>query len=244
MKPEEYACMRAVEDNHWWYRALHRLVLDACARYAPEKAHIVDVGCGTGGMAAHLMENHRVTGLDIAPEAVVFCQQRGMGRLVRADAGRLPVDDGVADVVLLLDVLYHSQVPDRAGVLAEARRIAKPGGIIIINVPAYQWLYSSHDVAVHTAHRFTRGEINRLVKGADLEIATSTYWNSLLLPAIVACRMVFRFLPDRGSDLDPDTPAWINNTLGALMALERSWMNVSNLPAGVSIFIVGRVPTG
>lgn len=242
MNTEEYACMRAVEDSHWWYGGLHALVTGAVARHLKAGAPVVDVGCGTGGMAARLPTGYPVTGLDLAPEAVAFCRERGMTRLAQADAGQLPVGEGVADGVLLLDVLYHMGVPDRAAVLREAYRILRPGGVVVLNVPAYQWLYSSHDVAVHTAHRFTRGEINGLLREAGFEIVQSTYWNSLLLPAIIACRVARKWLPERGSDLESDTPGWVNGVLGGLLAVERTLMPCCSLPAGLSIFVVARRP--
>jgi SAM-dependent methyltransferase len=239
---EEYGCMRTVEDSHWWYGGLHALVLDACERHAPKPALVADIGCGTGGMAAQLDPALRVIGLDLAQEALVFCQERGMDQLARADAGHLPLSDDAADVALLLDVLYHSDVANRGQVLEEVGRILRPGGLMLINVPAYQWLYSSHDVAVHTARRFTRGEINGLLREAGFEIVSSSYWNSLLLPAIVAFRLVLRWLPDRGSDLNPDTPRWVNRLLGAVLRVERRWMRLASLPAGLSIFVVARAP--
>lgn len=243
MNTEEYACMRAVEDSHWWYGGLHALVTRAIARHLKAGAPVVDVGCGTGGMAARLPTGYAVTGLDLAPEAVAFCKERGMTRLAQADAGHLPLAAVVAEGVLLLDVLYHTGVPDRAAVLREAHRILRPGGLVVLNVPAYQWLYSSHDVAVHTAHRFTRGEINGLLREAGLEVVESTYWNSLLLPAIVACRVVRKWLPERGSDLDPHTPSWVNGLLGGILAVERRVMCCCSWPAGLSIFVVARRPS-
>jgi ubiquinone/menaquinone biosynthesis C-methylase UbiE len=239
---EEYGCMRTVEDTHWWYRGLHTLVIDAVNRWGAENGQIADVGCGTGGMAAKLTDKFVVTGLDYSPEALAFCRERDMERVARADAANIPLADDSVDIVLLLDVLYHGGVPDRGKVLQEAKRILRPGGVIIINVPAYQWLYSSHDVAVHTAHRFTRGEMNTLLKDAGFKILSSSYWNSVLLPAIVACRLVLRWLPERGSDLNPNIPGWINRTLGLILKIERRCIRSVQLPAGLSIFSVAQMP--
>lgn len=239
MKQEEYACMRAVEDRHWWYAGLHALVLDALRRHGAPGGVVADIGCGTGGMSAKL-DTHPVAGIDLSPEALRISAERGLRRLARADAVHLPLADNVADIALLLDLLYHSAVTDRVGVLKEAYRILRPGGVVLVNVPAYQWLYSSHDVAVHTAHRFTRREINSLLREAGFEMVRSSYWNTVLLPAIVACRLVLRWLPDRGSDLNPNTPGWVNSVLGGVLCAERGVMRVAGLPAGLSIFVVAR----
>lgn len=240
MNTEEYARMFAVEDTHWWYRALHTLVRQALRRHAPEARRIADIGCGTGAMAAQLADVARVIALDFSPEGLAFCQQRGLRQLARADAAHLPLGARVADTALLLDVLYHRNVAEPAVVLEEVHRILAPGGIVVVNVPAYQWLHSSHDVAVHTGRRFTRPAVNRLLEEAGFEIVQSSYWNTVLFPAIVAVRLALRALPNRGSDLSEDTSPLVNRAIGAIMALEHRIMWRFSLPFGLSIFVVAR----
>lgn len=236
---EEYACMRAVEDQHWWYRGLHTLVRQALAVHCPDARHVLDIGCGTGGMATHLPKATVRAGVDYNPEALSFCRQRGLARLVRADAAFLPFADRSADAAMVLDVLYHKNVPDPAQVLREVRRVLVPGGTVVINVPAYQWLYSSHDVAVHTERRFTRGAINALLREAGFEVVASSYWNTLLFPPICAVRLLRRWVPPGTSDVKAGNPL-VNRILTAMLALERTGMKCFSLPFGVSIFVVAR----
>ena len=236
---EEYARMRAVEDAHWWYRGLHALVHRALERHAPMAARIVDIGCGTGGMASRLPGYRVVAALDFNPSALAFCRARGIGRLVRGDGSALPIATGSADVALVLDVLYHKNVAEPGRVLRELRRVLVPGGVVVINVPAYQWLYSSHDVAVQTGRRFTRGQINELLREAGFDVIESSYWNTALFPAICAVRLLRRWVPPGASDVKAGNPI-INRLLGALLALERACMRCCSLPFGVSVFVVAR----
>ncbi|MBL7645799.1 MAG: class I SAM-dependent methyltransferase [Candidatus Hydrogenedentes bacterium] len=240
MNTEEYACMRAVEDAHWWYRGLHTLVLHALARHAPSASRIVDIGCGTGGMASRLFGKRLVAALDFNPDALTFCRARGIVPLVRGDGTSLPIATGCADVALVLDVLYHKNVADPGRVLSELRRVLTPGGVVVINVPAYQWLYSSHDVAVQTGRRFTRGQINGLLREAGFDVVESTYWNTALFPAICAVRLLRRWVPPGTSDVKAGNLI-INRLLGALLAVERACMRWRPLPFGVSVFVVARV---
>ena len=237
MNSEEYGCMRAVEDSHWWYRGLHALVLRTLDRHGSSKTRIVDIGCGTGGMAAQLNPNMLKAALDFNPDALGYCRSRGIRRMLRGDASTLPFADGSADAALILDVLYHKHITEPLAVLREVRRVLMPGGIVVINVPAYQWLYSSHDVAVHTGRRFTRGGINGLLRDAGFQVLESSYWNTALFPAICAVRLLRRWAPPGTSDVKAGSPL-VNKVLGALLALERACMALFPLPFGVSIFVV------
>ncbi len=239
MNTEEYACMRAVEDAHWWYRGLHTLVLQALARHAPTASRIVDIGCGTGGMASRLPFGLLGAALDFNPGALAFCGERGIRPLLRGDASVLPFADSSFGTALVLDVLYHKNVAEPAQVLREVRRVLSPGGVVVINVPACQWLYSSHDVAVQTGRRFTRGQINGLLREAGFELIESSYWNTALFPAICGVRLLRRWVPPGTSDVKAGNPI-INRLLGALLAMERACMRCCSLPFGVSVFVVAR----
>lgn len=198
---------------------------------------MVDIGCGTGGLAAQLNPNTLSAALDFNPEALEYCRARGVPRLLRGDANCLPFADASAEAVLMLDLLYHKNIAEPQAVLREVRRVLVPGGIVVLNVPAYQWLYSSHDVAVHTGRRFTRGGINGLLRAAGFDVLESSYWNTALFPAICAVRLLRRWVPPGSSDVKAGSPL-INKVLGALLSLERVCMALFGLPFGVSIFVV------
>lgn len=243
MKQSEYDTMYRVEDVHWWYRALRALVRWTWRTYAQtQSGAILDIGCGTGANLAMFGEETEATGVDFSEAALKRCRERGLTRLAQADAGSLPFASDAFDGVLMMDVLYHRDVSDVGGALSEAKRILSPGGVLLANVPAYRWLYSTHDEAIHTGHRFTRSELVSLLRSAGLEPIRATYWNSVLFPAIALLRLWRRQSTHEGSDLAGYEENLRARLLGGILALERAALRVGNLPFGLSIFAVARKP--
>ncbi len=241
MDAREYEILHAVEDRHWWYRGLHRLLGNQWRRYVSSRAPaVLDVGCGTGGVLYQLHHAGSTVGLDIAPEALRYCRRRTPATLTQGSAVALPFAGETFDVTVLLDVLYHRGVPDKQAPLRECHRVLRRGGVLFLNVPAYQWLYSSHDVGIHTDHRFTRREVKRLLLAADFDIRFLSYWNCLLLPGILPVRMARKWSSHRGSDLrnTGDTP--VSKVLGTVLRAERWWLRHGRFPFGLSIFAVAR----
>lgn len=243
MKTSEYETMYRVEDVHWWYRGLRAMLKNALENSeSPGSLGILDVGCGTGanlGLLSHLGE---AIGVDISRNALRCSSARGLTSIAGADACCLPFADEHFDYVVMMDVLYHKMVPDKLGVLSEARRVLKPGGTLLLNVPAYQWLFSSHDEAIHTDKRFTRSEVRRLLQSADLAPIRVTYWNTLLFPPIVLLRLWRRGNESGESDLGGYSEGIIERTFGAILGLERLLLKLMNLPFGLSIFATARKP--
>lgn len=232
--------MRQVEDTHWWYRALHTRVLDALASYAPAgQLAVLDAGCGTGGMLAKLPSEWTCYGLDRSSLALDASRKRGRTQLTQATAACLPYADNSLDAVLLLDVLYHRAVKDPVVVLGEVRRVLRPGAIVVVNVPAYNWLQSSHDRAIHTARRFDRRALDALFVASKLSVVHMTYWNTALLPAIMGLRLLRRWVPTNGSDVSAPSP--LMQRIGSLATgLERRAFTQVSLPFGLSLFAVAQ----
>lgn len=246
MRPEEYATLRRVEDEHWWYRQLRRVVRWHLDRFASgwQTRAILDAGCGTGGNLAHLEGDAVRVGLDFASEALGGARTRGLDRLVRGDASRLPFADASFDVVLSMSVIYHAWIPDPHAAVRELARVLRPGGIALIDVPAYQSLYSSHDEAVMTARRFTAPELRALVEASGFEVLRVTHWMTLLFPAVWIARKL-RFFA-RGRDFEAtevEEPGGVNAALDALMRVEAALWRRTPLPFGLSIHCVARRPT-
>jgi SAM-dependent methyltransferase len=150
----------------------------------------------------------------------------------------LPFADASFDAITSIDVLYHLEKPVDA--LREFARCVRPGGLVVINVPAYRWLWSYHDTAVNSHHRFTRTEINALFRDAGLQPVYATYWNTFLFPAIVIRRKLLPTPHDGIGDVRA-YPAWISGPLRALLAIERAWLKTgATLPFGTSVFAIGR----
>ena len=240
MEASEYRAMFAVEDTHFWYRALHGHVLTLLEKFAPDAAEILDAGCGTGGFAARLTEAGKiVTALDLRDEALACCRERGLASLMQGSVNDLPFGGDSFDAVLSLDVWYHRAVDDEKAA-REAARVVRPGGIVLVNLPACDWLRGQHDVVVHTARRYNKKSLRKLFTDAKLTPLYLTHWNTALFPLLAARRLASRrAAPSEKSDVAP-VPEWQNAALFRLLEAERRVFLKSPLPYGLSLLGVAR----
>lgn len=241
MKTGEFETMARVEDGHWWYGGLRRIVLEHWRLYVPPgPATVLDAGCGTGSVLRALAPAFRAIGVDCSPVAVGLCRQHHLPDTAVASVARLPFADATFEVVISCDVLCHEAIRDCAGAVAEMGRVLKPGGLLLMNLPAYPWLLSSHDTAVANVRRFSKGEVWRLLQGQALSPLRLTYWNTLLFPPIAAVRLWRRFRPRAHSDLK-ELPLWGNAILATALAWELTLLRlVPSLPLGISLFAAAR----
>jgi|ERR1041384_1570587 SAM-dependent methyltransferase len=243
MHPEEYAAMFRVEETHWWYRALHRLIFQCLENELPDwrTKRILDVGCGTGAILKRLGNPEKNIGVDLAPEALVFCRQRGLHNVREGDICALPFADASFDAVICSSVLYHQWVGDIERAMEEMHRVLGPGGVLVINVPAFRFLRSPHDEAVMTARRFTKKELRELLWRWDFRIRRLTYWTTFLFPLAVAARTL------GGSKMGRDfesTDSWSQRFLGKVMKLELTLLPRVSFPFGVALLAVARKRAG
>lgn len=239
----EMRIMRSVEDEHWWYQALRGHVLACLESAAPEvRETILDAGCGSGGMLARLQEKFphaSLTGVDISEEGLRLTSHRQTGaQLVRASVDQLTFPDSAFDVVISLDVLYHRDVDDRVAI-QEMARVLRRNGRLLMNLPAFDFLRGSHDVAINTARRYTRSQVVRLLQEAGLRLDRITYWNMLLLPAVALVRRSSRSRTQVRSDLTPPS-VFTNSILSAIARSELALSHNLSLPFGTSVFAIAR----
>lgn len=235
MEPAEYLKMDAAEDGMWWYRALHARLIDAVAVVS---GPVLDAGCGTGGLLAALRRaqpGRAVFGVEWDAAAALRAMRKSASPVARGSVNALPFASQCFGAVISADVLCHAAV-DPATALAEFRRVLAPGGLLVLNMPAYRWLASSHDVMVHNARRTDRGELRSWLLQAGFEIVGITHWNALLLPLMIASRKV----PARGKTSDVAAfPPWLDAMFHAVTALER---RLPPFPFGGSVLAVARRP--
>lgn len=248
MEKAEYRKLAAIEDRMWYFRALHahgeRELLAALPRNGA--AAILDAGCGTAGFIRRLA-SHRPqwqwTGVDLEPLALELARERAgeKAKIVEASVTALPFPDGAFDAVTSLDVIYHVQ--DDAAALRQFFRVLRPGGAVVLNVPAYRWLWSYHDEATHARRRYGRDELLTKIREAGFVEARATHWNTLPFPLVVARRKLLP-APRGGSDVEV-FPAPVEGAFNVAMSLERGWLRgVGRLPFGSSILAVARKPAG
>ena len=242
MKSEEYGVMFRAEENHWWYRALHRLVLDSLEKNLPpwRDKTILDAGCGTGAILKMLGNPERNVGVDLAPEAIEFCRQRGLTNVRQADVRALPFPDESFDAVISSSVLYHEWVPDVAAALREIYRVLKPDGLLLLNAPAFSFLHSVHDDAVFTARRFRKPQLKSLLIDNGFTIYRLTYWTTLLFPLAIVARTFGASKSGRDFGDDQKSSGAVGEILGSIMSIERRILKKFSLPFGVALFAAGK----
>jgi SAM-dependent methyltransferase len=244
MQTEEYLKLAAVEDRMWYFRSLHRHLARELEANLPGSAAVLDAGCGTGGLIRRLAPQRpdwSWTGVDLSPLAVGLARARcgPAADLHEASVTGLPFSAAAFDAVVSADVLYH--VDDDAAALREFFRVLRPGGVVVLNLPAYPWLWSYHDTAVHSRRRYAIGETLAKLRAAGFAGVRFTHWNTLPFPLIVVRRKLLP-APREGSDVKLGS-APVEHLFNALMSLEHAWIRrVARLPFGCSILAVATKP--
>lgn len=243
MEPAEYDLMDAAEARMWWYRALHARVIDALRHRPGPTGTVLDAGCGTGGLLARLSVLGRpLAGLDFNPAAAGRAAAKSGAATAAGDANRLPFADAAFAALTSCDVLCHRAV-DPARALREFHRVLMPGGSVVLNLPAYQWLHSAHDVRVHNDRRFTAGSARAVLAEAGFTRIEARYWNTLLLPLMILQRKVLRSDADHDSSDVAPFPAWLDAALHGATVIERAGTRAGlRYPAGGSILLVATRP--
>lgn len=249
MRDDVYEEMFRIEDTHWWYVSKQRIVLDLIERYAKSNdrdggssnapLNIADLGCGCGAMLSRLRDEHNVVGVDPSPHAIEFSARRGITVQQGSFPDQIPLPRDAYDAVLLLDVIEHLQ-DDYAGVKTAAA-LLKMGGVAIITVPAYQWLWSDWDELHHHFRRYNRPMLRKVLDAANLKVELLSYANSTLFPLAAAARVVHKMRKSKIESADmkvPPTP--VNATFRSLYSFERHFLGRLPLPFGLSVVAVAR----
>jgi len=247
VEPGEYEVMYRVEDVHWWYRALHELVLHFVSEENRKKGqlHIFDAGCGTGRLCQLMSAYGDVTGCDISDLALEFCRKRKVPSVFRADLNDIELGPGRYDIITSVDVLYHKAVRDDSFVLRKLYHALKPGGVIILNLVAYNFLKSFHDIAVHTERRYKRKDVIQQLTDAGFTVEKASYRVGFLFLPITCYRLIQKtFLKypearEARSDLHVP-PRFLNKMLLRCNLIENIFIKNFGIPFGTSIFAVAR----
>jgi SAM-dependent methyltransferase len=232
--------MYEAEERQWWYAGMRgisrRLLEPALPPRRPLRS--LDAGCGTGRNVKLLEGYGPAVGIDLSPDALAFARER-RAQVVRGSVLSLPFAAASFDVVTSFDVLYHRWVEDDTAAVAELARVLKPGGLLLVRVPALRMLWGAHDEAVHSRHRYTRPEVRRLLARGGLEVVHATYVNSVLFPLLLVRRTLDRWLGRSGSDVG-FLPAPLELAFRAALAAEAQVAPHVGLPVGASVMALGR----
>jgi SAM-dependent methyltransferase len=233
-----------VDEHHWWYRGRRRIIAVELAKLPlPRPARVLDAGCGSGRTLQELAHHGDVSGIELSPEAAAVARARGPYDVRIGRLEELPWDEETFDLVTCLDVIEHT--PDDVVTLRELARVTKPGGWLLVTVPAYQALWSRHDEDNHHYRRYGRGPLRAAVLAAGWEVRRMTSFNSLLLAPAAAVRLAQR-RRRRYAEYRHDVnigPVWLNGVLERPLRGEARWLSRGRtLPAGLSLLTVLQRP--
>lgn len=242
------------EDRHWWFASRTRALLGLLDLYVGpgDDRKVLDVGAGAGNMMHHLAHYGRVIGVDNNPRPIAVARERGY-EVYLGDAQGLPFEDGEFDLVALLDTVEHC--PDDRAVLQECFRVTRPGGHLVVTVPAFMWLWSYNDVLNKHQRRYTAGELRSRLEEAGFTIRYISYNNFLIFPLAALMILARRWLgrqPDLTSphfsddayqvEMEPVAP-WLNALLSGVGRIEAALLRRTPLPIGTSIIALAQRPT-
>jgi SAM-dependent methyltransferase len=243
MRVDEYTNMFALEDRFWWYRGIHDLILGYVRKRSSGRLHILDAGCGTGKLMTLLAPLADVEGIDASEEALEYCRQRGLSAVRIVDLNEWTPSSSY-DAITCIDVLCHESVREIGKVLDRFHRGLRPGGMLILNLPAFEALRREHDTVVQTVRRLRKEDLLPLLRSKGFEIELSTY----RLPALYcAIRLRKALLPPR-EDAPPESdlkmiPPFVDRFLWWMNWVEnRAILAGIRFPVGSSLFVVARKP--
>jgi len=245
METSEYTKISELEEKHWWYAGLREKVLHDLKNNLPSAGvfKVLDAGCGTGYTLFEINKKFHGFGVDYSVDALNFCRNRLLNRLVRADVSCLPYKNGVFDAVISLDVLYHKNVLNDKTAVCEFRRVLRPGGTLILNLPAFEFIKSNHDINIHTLRRYTRPGLKSILEKSGFNSIKTVYRNVFLFFVIAIFRLSTKFYSNtnhkRKSDLG-DTNFLLNRMLLSILRFENIIFRKIEAPFGLSVYSLAR----
>ena len=246
MEPEQYQVMARRETRHWWYAGMRRVALAVLGSALQDQPplRILDAGCGTGGTTVELRRFGSVVGIDLVWDALQPARSRGLTSLTRGSIEDLPFATASFDVVTSFEVIYHLGVGSDDDALRELRRVLKLAGLLLLRVPAHDWLRGEHDRLVHTRHRYSRTEVVDKLTAAGFAVERVTWANSLLFAPAVAKRLLERHNGRAEASGEPDLwqpPGPLNALLESTIAVEGLAIPRGlPLPFGLSVLALAR----
>lgn len=244
MNLEEYEVMYCQEQAYWWFvsrtELLHLYLREMVS--LPPSPRIVDLGCGTGANLEVLSQYGIATGVDFSPAALSFCRKRTLPRLMRATGEQLALATDSIDVLTAMDSLEH--IPDDVATLRECYRALKPGGTLLVTVPAFGFLWSEHDEALQHLRRYSAAELTNKMKLAGFTVGKVTHVLFLLFLPVLVMRVLQSFTK---KNVVPRTsivmlPWFVNTLLLWINRVEMMLLRWFDLPLGVTIVAVATKP--
>lgn len=242
MNPAAYLEMAETESRHWWFLG-RRAILSSMITSLdlPKKPQILEVGCGTGGNLEMLGKFGKVSAIEMNATARAIASTK-THNLYNIRAGHcpdeIPFDDQRFDLICMFDVLEH--IEQDTETLIAIKQLLTKNGLILMTVPAYQWLYGAHDEFLHHKRRYSATQLRKIFVGAGFQPVRISYFNTFLFPLAVMVRVKDKLLGASTATGTSVPPAPINIIFGTLFGAERYLLKHFNLPFGVSLLCVLR----
>ncbi len=237
--------MFELEERLWWFKGMRAITASVLGSNPGENCRrLLDVGCGTGYSMVWLQRRFQfreVYGVDLSPHASVFWRTRGLDTVALGSADRLPFAEGEFDMVTCFDVIYQLNDERASAAIREMNRVLRPGGLLFIREPAYQWMRGAHDVAVGTHRRYTLTDLRRLLVAHGFKIKRATYANTLLFWLAAPHRLLSRWRGSTESDVKP-VGRLLNAALGSALELEARMLGGHLFPFGLSAITLAEKP--
>lgn len=230
------------EQTYWWHLGRLRIIQSYVqhVKNGKKKFTVLNIGCGTGGTIDMLESFGETDNVDISDEAIKFMKQRGYKRITKVRDVKLPFKAKTYDMVGAFDVLEH--IDKQVEALKEWKRVIKDDGAIVITVPAYQWLWSDHDVSLHHKRRYTTKRLVEAARQAGLKPEKKSYAIVFSLPLVVGFRFLNKTLRRKTSSETSyvNTPAWVNRLFSSVLYGEARLHKTVSFPAGTSVVAIFR----
>jgi SAM-dependent methyltransferase len=240
MNPTAYLEMAETESDHWWFCGRRSILFSIIQKLGlPQQAKILEIGCGTGGNLQMLAKFGEVCAIEMDANAREIATKKTNQRYdIRAGycPDEIPYRDQRFDLICLFDVLEH--IDQDTETLTAIRQLLATNGRILMTVPAYQWLYGTHDAFLHHKRRYSAQHLKKLFSATGLLPTKISYFNTILFPFAVFVRIKDKLFGNSiatGTQV-PAPP--INNLFKKIFGAERFLLERINLPFGISLLCV------
>jgi SAM-dependent methyltransferase len=246
MQTQDFELLYQLEEKYWWFVAMRQITDTIAAQELQQTGlRILDAGCGTGFNLGYYSAGgtRDIYGLDIADAAIHHVRKRNFQKIAQASVAEIPFRSDTFDLVFSFEVVTQTPLGMHDAALREMHRAIKPGGHLFIRVPAFMWLWSSHDEELEVRYRYRRDELVKRLSRAGFIVDWASYANGFLFPVILLRRFLKRVGIGGGTDVKPLPRGlrWLDGIFRDVLAAEALWFKSGRrLPFGLSLICYAR----